>query len=249
MSERYTRLNSVKDALEEIGAAGEAARLQLHLLSMQARQRTGDLEASLDTLEHKLDRGIEQAVQTASLKTKQLTKTLQEFLGRPAGKAGEAEVTVGAIMTEGMRCCLPEDSLNRVAKIMWDTDSGAVGITNADGRLCGIITDRDVSMAAYLRGQLLSNIRVQDVMTKEVHTCSADETLERAATLMGNAEVRRLPITDAEGRPLGIVSLADIARNAGILGLREAERLAFQLLRAVSKRRAQLVPSTSEAAE
>lgn len=44
---------------------------------------------------------------------------------------------------------------------------------------------------------------------------------------MGNAEVRRLPITDAEGRPLGIISLADVARNAGILGLRNAEHLAF----------------------
>jgi CBS-domain-containing membrane protein len=104
-------------------------------------------------------------------------------------------------------------------------------------------------MASYLRGQPLSSIRVQDVMTKEVHTCSAEETLERAVTLMGNAEVRRLPITDAEGRPLGIISLADVARNAGILGLRNAERLAFQLLRAVSKRRAELVQSARDAAE
>lgn len=86
-------------------------------------------------------------------------------------------------------------------------------------------------------------------MTKEVRTCSAEETLERAATLMGNAEVRRLPITDAEGRPIGSLALADIARNAGILGLRNAERLAFQLLRAVSKRRAELVPDARAAAE
>lgn len=101
MSERHTRLNSVRDAFEEIGAVGEAARLQFHLLSMQARQYTGELEASLDTLEQKLDRGLEQAVQTASLKTKQLTQTLQELLGRPGGKTREAEIPVRAIMTRG----------------------------------------------------------------------------------------------------------------------------------------------------
>ncbi len=248
MAERQTRLSLVKEALEDIGAAGEAARLQLHLLSMQARRRTGELETSLDTLEQKLDRGIEQAMHTASLKTKQLTQTLQDFLRLPAQTA-EAAVPIRSIMTEGICCCRPEDSLNLAAQIMWDTDSGSVGVTNAEGRLCGIITDRDICMAAYLRGQPLSNIRVQDVMTKEVHTCSGDETIERAATLMGNAQVRRLPITDAEGRALGIVSLADIALNAGILGQRNAERLTFQLLRAVSKRRPEPLQSTREAAE
>jgi len=245
----HTRLSSVKEALEDIGAAGEAARMQLHLLSMQARQRTGELETSLDNLERKLDRGIEQAVQTASVKTKQLTKTLQEFLGVPFGQAPEAAASVRAIMTEGLRCCRPEDTLNYAAQIMWDSDCGAVGVTNPEGRLCGIITDRDICMAGYLRGQPLANVRVQDVMTREVHTCSERDSIERAATLMGNAEVRRLPVTDQEGRAVGIVSLADIARNAGILGERTAESLTFRLLRAISKRRAEPVKSTSKAAE
>jgi CBS domain-containing protein len=245
MAEQHTRLSSVKEALEDIGAAGEAARLQLHLLSMQARQRTGALETSLDNLERKLEVGIEQAVQTASLKTKQLTKTLQEFLGMPA----QQTVSVATIMTEGMRCCQPHDSLNRAAQIMWEADCGAVGVINPEGILCGIITDRDISMAAYFRGLPLSSIRVEEVMTREVHTCAASDSLDRAATLMGNAEVRRLPVTDSDGRALGMVSLADIARNAGIVGPGNAERLTFQLLRAVSKRRPEPVPSDRQAAE
>ncbi len=249
MAEQHTRLSSVKEALEDIGAAGEAARLQLHLLAMQARQRTGELETSLDTLERKLDHGIEQAVQTASVKTKQLTKTLQEFLGISAGHTDDGAVTVATIMTDGMRCCHPHDALTSAAQIMWDTDCGAVGVINPEGRLCGIITDRDLCMAAYLRGLPLSSIRVEEVMTREVHTCSPTDSLDRAATLMGNAEVRRLPVTDSSGRVLGVVSLADVARNAAIVGLESAASLSFQLLRAVSKRRPEPLPSDRQAAE
>jgi CBS-domain-containing membrane protein len=249
MTRNHTRLSSVKEALEDIGNAGEAARLQLHLLSLQARQRTSGLEASIDTLEQKLDRGIEQAMQTASLKTKQLTETLQEFLGRSVGQTADGAVLVRAVMSDGMRCCRPEDSLTHAAQIMWDTDCGAVGVNDAAGRLCGIVTDRDMCMAAFLRGQALENIRVQDVMTREVHTCSVDDTLEHAASAMGNAEVRRLPVIDSEGRAVGMLSLADVARNAGILGTRNAEHLTHQLLRAVSKRRVAAPQSADEAAE
>jgi CBS-domain-containing membrane protein len=54
---------------------------------------------------------------------------------------------------------------------------------------------------------------------------------------MADAQVRRLPVVDAQDHPIGIVSMADIVRNVRILGEREAESLTFQLLRAVSRQR------------
>lgn len=236
MADLNIRLGTLKEALEDIGAAGDAARLQLHLLSMQARERTGELGAGIEALELKIDRGIEQAVQTAAGKTRLLTRTVQEYLGqKPAREV--ASTSVRSFMTEGIRSCAPDDWLAGAAQIMWDTDCGAVPVVDDQQRLCGIITDRDICMAAYTKGAPLTAVRVGEVMTRHVHTCRLDDTLARAATLMAEGQVRRLPVLDADGRPVGIVSLADIACNAGVLGQREAQALVFQLLRGISKRR------------
>jgi CBS-domain-containing membrane protein len=109
-------------------------------------------------------------------------------------------------------------------------------VVAGDGELVGIITDRDACMAAYTKGLPLSAIAVRDVMTRHVHTCGPDDLLMRAATSMADAQVRRLPVADADHRLVGIVSLADIARTAQVLGQREAAELVLQLLRAVSQR-------------
>lgn len=233
MADLHIRLGKLTEALEDIGAAGDAARLQLHLLSMQAR---GELGTSIEALELKIDRGIEQAVQAAAGKTRLLTKTVQEYLGqKPTREATSASVR--SIMTQAIHSCSPDDPLARAAQIMWDTDCGAVPVVNAEQHLCGIITDRDICMAAYTKGASLTAVRVGDVMTRNVHTCRLDDTLARAATLMAEGQVRRLPVLDADGRTVGIVSLADIASNAGVLGQKEAQALVFQLLRGISKRR------------
>jgi hypothetical protein len=75
----------LKQALEDLGSASDSARLQLHLLALEARQRTGELGASIDSVEQRLDRGIQQALSNAADKARQLTKTVQESLrGQPS---------------------------------------------------------------------------------------------------------------------------------------------------------------------
>jgi CBS domain-containing protein len=245
MTESSPRLNTIKTALDDIGTAGDTARLQLHLLTMRAKERTGELAANIEALEHKLDRNIEQAVSLATSKTRQLSGVVRDFLGQAAPPASPG---VKAIMAETVSSCAPDDSLNAAAQRMWEDDCGAVPVIASDGTLAGIITDRDICMAAYTKGLALTAIRVKDVMARHVHTCKPEDTLERVANLMADAQIRRLPVVDAEGRLIGIVSLADIARGASVLGQREAAELVFQLLRSISQR-PHAMPSERKAAE
>ena len=228
--------SNLKDVLDELGAASEAARLQLHLLALEARQRTGELSARLENVERGLDRGFHQALATAAERARQLSKTLQaSFAGGAPQKS--AQIRVAALMTDDVQVCSPEDPLYRPAQLMWEGDCGSVPVVDGAGRVCGIITDRDICMAAYTKGLPLNSIRVVDVMSRHVHSCAPDDTLERAIGIMAEAEVRRLLVVSEEGKLRGIVSLADVAHGAALLGHHEAEAIVFRLLGALSKPR------------
>jgi CBS-domain-containing membrane protein len=236
MDQSASKLDRLKTALDELGAAGGAARLELHLLGMEAQQRTDSIGKTLDRFEQKLQRGLQEALAGAIAQIQGLRRTAQEFLhGESTG--GTSEPTASLFMTPRVRTCTPNDSLACATQIMWDSDCGAVPIVAADGRLCGLVTDRDACMAAYTKGLPLSAIRIADVMAKRVHTCKPDDTLTHAILLMANAEVRRVPVVDGDGRPLGMLSLADVARATSVLGQRDAEALIFRLVAAVSKQR------------
>jgi len=141
-----------------------------------------------------------------------------------------------------MCTCAPEDPLYRPAQIMWEHDCGCVPVVDDSGRLSGIITDRDICMAAYTKGLPLNSIRAAEVMSRHVHMCASDDTLERAIGRMAEAEVRRLLVVSEDGKLRGIVSLADVARGAALLGHHEAEAIVFRLLGALSKPRPSAKP-------
>jgi len=73
------------------------------------------------------------------------------------------------LMTTGVKTCRVDDSVERAAQIMWEHDCGAVPVVDADERLVGIVTDRDVCMAAYTRGDSLQAIAVSGVMAHKLH--------------------------------------------------------------------------------
>jgi CBS domain-containing protein len=115
-------------------------------------------------------------------------------------------------MSTGVRSCSTEDNLLRPAQIMWENDCGVVPVVDRDGHLKGIITDRDICMAAYTQGQPLSQIHVSDAMAKEVHAVRDTDPVHVAEELMRRVRVRRVPVLDAEGRLSGILSMGDLAR-------------------------------------
>jgi CBS domain-containing protein len=123
-------------------------------------------------------------------------------------------MNVHELMTPAPAVCTTSDHLTRAAQILWERDCGAVPVLDGAGQLAGIVTDRDICMAAYTQGRPLHEIPVADVMSKVVFTIGPDATAADALETLRLRAVRRLPVTDAAGRLVGIVSLADFARVA-----------------------------------
>jgi predicted transcriptional regulator len=118
------------------------------------------------------------------------------------------------LMTQNPRSCHTNDHLAAVAGVMWETDCGAVPIVDDHGRIAGIVTDRDVCMAAYTQGQPLWCIGVGVAMARDVITCRADDDVDAAEQAMRHARIRRLPVVDEDRRLVGMLSLNDLAREA-----------------------------------
>jgi CBS-domain-containing membrane protein len=87
-------------------------------------------------------------------------------------------------------------------------------VVNEDGKPIGMLTDRDVCMAAYTRGVALSELSVSGAMSNGVRTCKPNDSLRSLMDAMATHQVRRMPVVDDEGRLVGIATLADIARLA-----------------------------------
>lgn len=131
---------------------------------------------------------------------------------------------VEQVMTKGISSCVPSDTLNEAARVMWERDCGVVPVIQdaANPRIVGIVTDRDLCMAAYTKGLPLTQIHVGDVMSTQVFSCRPDDELRQAERTMQRAHVHRLPVLDSADQILGLVSLADIAREATREASREA---------------------------
>ena len=120
---------------------------------------------------------------------------------------------VTELMTSDVASCKADHTLACSAQIMWDRDCGCVPIVDDDNRVVGIITDRDICMAALSQGRRLDEIPVHATATKTVVCVASDATIEEAEVLMKDRQVRRIPVVDHEGRLQGILSMSDIARR------------------------------------
>jgi len=117
------------------------------------------------------------------------------------------------LMTRPAKSCGSNDNLQRAAQIMWENDCGVVPVVNDGGRVVGMVTDRDICMAAYTQGKPLWQIPVSNVMAKHVHGVMESDPIEMAETLMRRVQVRRVPVLDGDGRLKGILSMNDLARH------------------------------------
>lgn len=120
------------------------------------------------------------------------------------------------LMSSRVLTCAASEPLSAAARIMWEHDCGCVPVVSSEGILVGIVTDRDVCMAAYTQGRPIEAIPVHVAMAKSVQSISAADSVEKALKLMSERQVRRLPVVDHWHRVVGIVSLADLARHAPI---------------------------------
>ena len=117
---------------------------------------------------------------------------------------------IQAIMTKDVATCRPDTDLAAVAVEMWHRDCGFVPIVDGDGTPVGVVTDRDICIAAATRGLTPTHLPASAVMSRPVRSCLATDEVADALAVMKQFQVRRLPVTDASGRLSGVVSLNDL---------------------------------------
>jgi CBS domain-containing protein len=128
------------------------------------------------------------------------------------------ETKLKDIMTMNPDWCVPETSAMKAALIMKQTNVGIVPVLESEAgrKLVGVVTDRDLCLAVIAVGKHPDSVQVGEAMTSDVVTCQPDEDVRKAADLMQENQVRRIPVVDREGILQGIVSTADILQRSNL---------------------------------
>ena len=117
--------------------------------------------------------------------------------------------SIREVMTSDPRTVQASDSVADAAQIMREEDVGPVIVLD-NGRVCGIVTDRDIAVRAVAEGRDPKQTTVGEICSRDVATLSPDQTVEEAIQLVREKNIRRVPVVDG-GQPVGIVSLGDLA--------------------------------------
>ncbi len=126
-----------------------------------------------------------------------------------ADKTAISRMRCREIMTKSVRTATREMSLSEVAAMMRDGDMGAVPVVDG-GKLIGIVTDRDIVVRAVAIGKV-ADTPIGEVMTTELFTVAPDDFVFEAIRLMGDKQVRRIPVVSSDGLLAGIIAMADVA--------------------------------------
>jgi CBS domain-containing protein len=118
--------------------------------------------------------------------------------------------SIKEVMTAEVRACEPTATVADAAKLMAQEDVGPIPVVE-DGRLVGIVTDRDIVVNVVAQGKDVNSTTVGDIASRDLVTISPDQDMEAALSLLAQHQVRRLPVVDGD-RLVGIVAQADIAR-------------------------------------
>lgn len=118
------------------------------------------------------------------------------------------------VMTRPVIRIHPDESVAVAARTLAHYNIGILAVCGSDGRLCGLVTDRDLVTRCMAAGRSAANTTVRDVMTSQVVSVRPDLDSSEAADLMGREQIRRLPVVE-NGRLCGMVSLGDLAVQGG----------------------------------
>jgi CBS domain-containing protein len=116
------------------------------------------------------------------------------------------------LATRSVVSCRADDRLSLAAQLMWDHDIGCVPVVDERGGVVGMVTDRDVAMAALTQGRALADIPTATAMARDVVWCTPREDVRCVELRMAAHHVRRVPVVDDDGDLVGILTLADLAR-------------------------------------
>ena len=120
--------------------------------------------------------------------------------------------TIQELMTSNPRTCSADGTVVEAAKIMRDEDVGMVPVVEGD-KLIGTLTDRDIAIRVVAEGKDPNQVTVREVASKQVVTIDPQQDLDEALRIMAKHQVRRLPVVEEDGRLVGVVAQADVARE------------------------------------
>jgi len=134
-----------------------------------------------------------------------------------ANKEGESNMKCKEIMTKDPVCCLPDDEVQKAAKLMKDENVGVIPIIEDEETkgLLGIVTDRDLALRVVAENRDIISTRIKDVMTTGAVSCQPDDDLQKALEAMEKNQVRRIPVVDTNQKIVGIIAQADVATRLG----------------------------------
>ena len=117
------------------------------------------------------------------------------------------------VMTKNPVCCLPNDTVAKVAQLMQRGNVGPIPVieNQQTQRLVGIVTDRDLTLKIVAEGRDAKSTKVEAVMTRKVVTCRAEDDLQKALDAMSKHQLRRIPVVDSDNKIVGIIAQADVA--------------------------------------
>lgn len=187
-------------------------RSRLRLASKEAQRQWEAIEERLVDLERSLEQQSGGVRETASDVAVSVARVFRDFMLRHLPETGPSRAPVHDAMRTRVYTCAPEDTLARAAQIMWEKDLGCLPVVGPGRKVVAMLTDRDISMTAFLQWKHLSDALVESAMSQGVRTCSPDDELGHAEDIMRESQVRRLPVVDENGVLVGLLSLGDVAR-------------------------------------
>jgi CBS domain-containing protein len=132
---------------------------------------------------------------------------------RSGGYYGRNYLRCSDIMTKDVTSCARQTSIHDIAEKMEDDNVGSIPVVE-NGRLIGIVTDRDIVCRVLAEGRDSRSTMAADAMSEDIVTCAPEETVIDAIRKMGEHQIRRIPVCDVNGRLRGIISMADVALEA-----------------------------------
>jgi CBS domain-containing protein len=211
MNSRFPKRNSSGSVLAELSQLRDELRVRLHLAGLEVRAQWESVEPKLLGLERSLEQQGEGAFEAAGELAVEVVKAFRDFSAR-SQEGGPSKAPVHDIMRVRVHTCGPTDTLHRAAQIMWEKDCGCLPVVDSVRVVRAVITDRDICMAALTQGVPLADTSVASAMSRALTVCSPDDSLGAVEDVMRQGQIRRVPVVDADGVLVGMISLGDIAR-------------------------------------
>jgi CBS domain-containing protein len=121
---------------------------------------------------------------------------------------------VKQVMMRTAASCSPQTNLGAAVETLWNRNCGILPVVDANLKVIGVVTDRDICIALGTRSRLPGELIVGEVMSGKLFACAPEDDIRKALATMAQAKVRRLPVVTAEGKLDGILSMDDVVMHS-----------------------------------